>query len=255
MPEAEAIERDPRRADRSGPHPHASDVPLGAFLSGGMDSAAVLALMAQQSRGRSRRSRSGSAIPRTTSSTMRAATAAALRRRSSRAHRRRPTAVRVAETLALHYDEPFADASAIPTFYCRRARATARHRLPDRRRRRRAVRRLHAVRAMRSSRVASRAVTALRSASARARALRAGARARQRPAVDDGARTGAWFVWRRTVFPDYLLRVGRRAGLLRAAGALPERQAVGRHSRRPAARCCRGCSDGTSGTICPTTSS
>ena len=36
----------------------------------------------------------------------------------------------------------------------------------------------------------------------------------------------AWFVWRRTVFPDYLLESVVDADLLRAGGALPERRAV-----------------------------
>jgi asparagine synthase (glutamine-hydrolysing) len=36
----------------------------------------------------------------------------------------------------------------------------------------------------------------------------------------------AWFVWRRTVFPDYLLQSVVDPDVLRAAGALPERQAV-----------------------------
>jgi asparagine synthase (glutamine-hydrolysing) len=35
-----------------------------------------------------------------------------------------------------------------------------------------------------------------------------------------------WFVWRRTVFPDYLLESVVDGDVLRAAGTLPERQAV-----------------------------
>jgi asparagine synthase (glutamine-hydrolysing) len=36
----------------------------------------------------------------------------------------------------------------------------------------------------------------------------------------------AWFVWRRTVFPDYLLEAVVHGDVRRQAGALPERQAV-----------------------------
>src|SRR5262249_98461 len=93
-----------------------SDVPLGAFLSGGMDSAAVLSLMAKHSTQPVKTFTIGFGDPvydeideaRTTA------------RHFEAAHHEQivtPDCVKVAETLAVHYDEPFADASAIPTFY------------------------------------------------------------------------------------------------------------------------------------------
>ena len=64
----------------------------------------------------------------------------------------------------------------------------------------------------------------------------------------------AWFVWRRTVFPDYLLEAVVEPDVLRGR----RRCRSGRRwptSARARARCCRACSSGTSITICPTTSS
>ncbi len=117
MSEDEAIERLRAELDEAVRIRLRSDVPLGAFLSGGMDSAAVLALMARHSSRpvqdvHDRVRRSGT----TTSSTKRAATADAF---GADHHEQivTPDCVRVAETLAYHYDEPFADASAIPTYY------------------------------------------------------------------------------------------------------------------------------------------
>jgi asparagine synthase (glutamine-hydrolysing) len=92
-----------------------SDVPLGAFLSGGVDSSAVVALM--------------HAIqpPVTTCSigfTEERYNEAADAKRFATAlganhfeHTVEPQAIELLPKLAWHYDEPFADSSAIPTYY------------------------------------------------------------------------------------------------------------------------------------------
>jgi asparagine synthase (glutamine-hydrolysing) len=96
-----------------------SEVPLGAFLSGGIDSSTVVALMAEAmdrpvttvSIGFPEASHDETAAAR--------ATAAALRT-DHHEHRVTPDAVATVERLAAHYGEPFADASAVPTFHVSR---------------------------------------------------------------------------------------------------------------------------------------
>ena len=93
-----------------------SERPLGAFLSGGLDSSAVVAAMARQTSDRVKTFSIGFEEGRF----------------DERAHARRvaefygtdhqefvvtPAAMEVLPTLARHFDEPFADASAIPSFY------------------------------------------------------------------------------------------------------------------------------------------
>jgi hypothetical protein len=185
MPEPEAIERLRAELTEAVRIRLRSDVPLGAFLSGGMDSAAVLALMTQQSTQPIKTFTIGFGDP--AYDELADARATALHFHADHhEHIVTPDCVRVAETLALHYDEPFADPSAIPTFHVAEVLA------------RRQVtvcltgdggmnlRRLHAVRRC-ADRVASGAVSAVRSV------INAGARyvphARgKRPPVDDGAR-------------------------------------------------------------------
>ena len=93
-----------------------SDVPIGAFLSGGMDSSTVVALMAQAS----------SAPIRTFSIGFDEADFDELRFARQIAARYgtdhyelvvKPNAFEVLPKLAWHFDEPFADSSAIPTYY------------------------------------------------------------------------------------------------------------------------------------------
>jgi asparagine synthase (glutamine-hydrolysing) len=93
-----------------------SDVPLGAFLSGGIDSSAVVALMAQLS-----------PTPIKTFSIgfeekeyNELAYARLVAQRYQTEHHEfivRPNAIEILPKLIWHYNEPFADSSAIPTYY------------------------------------------------------------------------------------------------------------------------------------------
>ncbi len=93
-----------------------SDVPLGAFLSGGVDSSAVVALMA-----------AASSEPVTTNTIAFdvadydeapfARRVARLFRTDHHEFRVTPKCLPIIDTLAWHYDEPFADPSAVPTYY------------------------------------------------------------------------------------------------------------------------------------------
>ncbi|MCY2967206.1 MAG: asparagine synthase (glutamine-hydrolyzing), partial [Planctomycetota bacterium] len=93
-----------------------SDVPLGAFLSGGLDSSIVVALMAKQS-----------SVPVKTfyidfdepEYSEREFARAVAQRYGTDHHELvvRPSAVDILDRLVAHYDEPFADSSAIPTWF------------------------------------------------------------------------------------------------------------------------------------------
>ncbi|MBL8187822.1 MAG: asparagine synthase (glutamine-hydrolyzing), partial [Acidobacteria bacterium] len=93
-----------------------SEVPLGAFLSSGVDSSAVVAMMSRIN-----------ARPVVTATVgfneekfSEAGDARSFAESLNAEHHERivaPEAVHVIEKLAWHFDEPFADASAIPTFY------------------------------------------------------------------------------------------------------------------------------------------
>ncbi|MBI2835596.1 MAG: asparagine synthase (glutamine-hydrolyzing) [Acidobacteria bacterium] len=96
-----------------------SDVPLGAFLSGGIDSSIVVGLMARLS----------SAPVRTFSIGFEQSSydelehARRIARRWNTDHHElivRPDASAILPTLVRHYGEPFADSSAVPTFYVSR---------------------------------------------------------------------------------------------------------------------------------------
>lgn len=97
-----------------------ADVPVGAFLSGGVDSTAVVAAMAAQS-----------SRPVVTTTVSFAETAfdeaphaRAVARTLDTEHHEllvEPRAVEILPTLVWHLDEPFADSSAVPTYYVARA--------------------------------------------------------------------------------------------------------------------------------------
>lgn len=97
-----------------------SEVPLGAFLSGGVDSSAVVAIMSKITK---------QAVVTTSVgfSEEKYSEAQDARRFADLIgadhHERivRPDAAGILEKLAWHYDEPFADASAIPTYYVSKA--------------------------------------------------------------------------------------------------------------------------------------
>lgn len=99
-----------------------SDVPLGAFLSGGVDSSSVVALMAEQSRQPVKTCSIGFDVE-TLDETSHAALIA--KRFLTDHHSQKVGAddFGLLDKLAFHFDEPFADASALPTFrLCEMAR-------------------------------------------------------------------------------------------------------------------------------------
>ncbi|HXI30350.1 MAG TPA: asparagine synthase (glutamine-hydrolyzing), partial [Vicinamibacterales bacterium] len=116
VPEAEAIDRIRHEMNEAVRIRLRSDVPLGAFLSGGMDSAAVLALMTQHLARPVQTFTIGFGDPAYDELDDAKSTAAHF---GADHHEQivTPDCIRVAETLAVHFDEPFADPSAIPTFY------------------------------------------------------------------------------------------------------------------------------------------
>jgi asparagine synthase (glutamine-hydrolysing) len=101
-----------------------SEVPLGAFLSGGIDSSAVVAAMADQTTGPVKTFSIG--FPDVDFDELRYARMIA--ERFSTDHHEfvvEPQALEIMPKLARHYGEPFADPSAIPSFYL--AEMTSRH--------------------------------------------------------------------------------------------------------------------------------
>jgi asparagine synthase (glutamine-hydrolysing) len=93
-----------------------SDVPLGAFLSGGIDSSAVVAMMSRASAGPVKTFSIGFDQPEYDE----LAYARRVAERFGTDHHElvvRPDAVAILPKLTWHYDEPFGDSSAVPTYY------------------------------------------------------------------------------------------------------------------------------------------
>jgi asparagine synthase (glutamine-hydrolysing) len=97
-----------------------ADVPLGAFLSGGVDSSAVVAAMARAIREPVRTFSIGFGDPRYDELPHAAQVAAHLGCRHTERRIELEEAARILPALARCYDEPFADPSAIPTWYVSR---------------------------------------------------------------------------------------------------------------------------------------
>ncbi len=93
-----------------------SDVPLGAFLSGGIDSTIIVGLMQKLSRQPVRTFSIGFPVPEY-NETHYAAMAARQFGTLHQEFRVEPDAVAVLPRLVWHYDEPMADSSAVPTWY------------------------------------------------------------------------------------------------------------------------------------------
>jgi len=92
-----------------------SDVPLGAFLSGGVDSSSVVALMAETSRQPVKTCSIGFDVGALDETEY----AERIAKRFLTEHRSRKVGsddFALIDTLAHHFDEPFADASALPTY-------------------------------------------------------------------------------------------------------------------------------------------
>ncbi len=93
-----------------------SDVPLGAFLSGGVDSTIIVGLMQKLSRQPVRTFSIGFPVPEY-DETHYAAIAAKQFGTLHQEFRVEPDAVAILPKLVWHYDEPMADSSAVPTWY------------------------------------------------------------------------------------------------------------------------------------------
>lgn len=93
-----------------------SDVPLGAFLSGGIDSTIIVGLMQKLSRQPVRTFSIGFPVPEY-NETHYAAIAAKQFGTLHQEFRVEPDAVAILPKLVWHYDEPMADSSAVPTWY------------------------------------------------------------------------------------------------------------------------------------------
>lgn len=93
-----------------------TDVPLGAFLSGGIDSSSVVAMMSHLMKG----AVTTCSIGFEEENYDEAKYARQVSKQFSTDHHEEtvePEAVKIVDKLAWHFDEPFADSSAIPTYY------------------------------------------------------------------------------------------------------------------------------------------
>lgn len=93
-----------------------ADVPLGAFLSGGIDSSLIVALMQAQSQKKVRTFTIGFDVPGYNEAQFAKAVAAHLGTEHTELYASPSDALAVVDRLPEIYDEPFADASQIPTY-------------------------------------------------------------------------------------------------------------------------------------------
>ena len=123
-----------------------SDVPLGAFLSGGIDSSAVVAIMSKVG-AKPVKTFSIGFDEKDFSEVTYARQVARLYETDHHEEVLRPHAAELLPRLVHAYGEPFADPSALPTYLLSRDDPPARHGRAVGRRRRRGARRLHPLRA------------------------------------------------------------------------------------------------------------
>ena len=93
-----------------------SDVPLGAFLSGGLDSSLIVALMRRHSNAAVKTFSIGFEGDDSFDETAYAAQVAGALGADHQSFRVRPEAMNLLSDLVWHHDQPFADSSAIPTY-------------------------------------------------------------------------------------------------------------------------------------------
>lgn len=93
-----------------------SDVPLGAFLSGGIDSSSVVAMMSHLMK-RAVTTCSVSFEEKKYDESQYARQVSSLFASDHHEETVQPKAIEIVDKLAWHFDEPFADSSAIPTYY------------------------------------------------------------------------------------------------------------------------------------------
>jgi asparagine synthase (glutamine-hydrolysing) len=124
LPESEYVEQLRLRLGDAVRSQLVSDVPLGAFLSGGVDSSILVALMREHASTPVKTFTVGFPDPDYDETAFARRVAAHL---GTEHHELRvePNCVELLPTLAWHFDEPFGDSSTVPTYYL--ARETRRH--------------------------------------------------------------------------------------------------------------------------------
>jgi asparagine synthase (glutamine-hydrolysing) len=93
-----------------------ADVPLGAFLSGGLDSSSVVAFMAQEAEGRVKTFSIGFADAGAYDETAHARVVARHFATDHTEFKVEPKALELIDRLVYHHDGPFGDSSAVPTY-------------------------------------------------------------------------------------------------------------------------------------------
>lgn len=115
--EEQAIEQLTQLFDESVKIRMISDVPLGAFLSGGVDSSAVVASMSRLMNGEPVKTSSIGFSDKKFNELEFAKIVSELYQTNHKEEVVNPKALDILEKLVWHFDEPFADSSAIPTWY------------------------------------------------------------------------------------------------------------------------------------------